>query len=152
MSLPASRQPASTPATRLGVVLACLALPFAMTACQVPEHSNGDGVSATQFQDVVVPSGMRLIDGAHESASREVGGWRQGKFVYQGNTRLEDAVAYVRLRMPQHSWDAAGSENIDPEGCKLRFTRGIYSADYTFERREGVTQMVVDYSTDYSRR
>lgn len=154
MSLIASRQPAAAtlrPRAR-GAALACLVLLLGVAACRATENGGEDGVSAVQFQDVVVPSGLRLIDGSHESASREIAGWRQGRFVYQGDTRIEDAIAYVRQRMPQHNWEATGSENLEPPGCKLHFARGIYSAEYTFERREGVTQMVVDYRTDYSRR
>lgn len=154
MSFIASRQPAA-PMFRLrglGAALVCLVLPFSTAACRATEGGGEDGVSAVQFQDVVVPSGLRLIDGSHESASREVAGWRQGRFVYQGDTRIEDAIAYVRQRMPQHNWEVTGSVNLEPPGCRLQFARGIYSAEYTFERREGVTQMVVDYRTDYSRR
>jgi hypothetical protein len=121
-------------------------------ACRLQAAGYDDGVSAVQFKDVVVPAGLSLRDTAHESHSIEEAGWRLGRFVYQGTTPIEDAVSYVRQRMPQHSWAIVGEQELDQAGRRLRFERGVYSASYTFERREGVTQMIVDYATDYTRR
>jgi hypothetical protein len=108
-------------------------------------------VSATQFQDVVVPTGLRLQDAAHQSYSREEAGWRHGQFEYVGSTSVEEAANYVRQRMPQHSWTIVADE-VGQEGTRLRFERGIYSAEYSFQRRDGSTAMTVAYRTDYSRR
>jgi hypothetical protein len=44
------------------------------------------------------------------------------------------------------------NEAIADDGVRLRFERGIYSADYLIRRQDGVTHMLVDYATDYSRR
>lgn len=121
-------------------------------ACQSPDPSREHGVSAVQFQDVVVPSGMQLRDEAHESHSRDDAGHRQAHYVYIGQTRVEDAIAYVRERMPQHSWAVVSEDKNEDTGVRIRFERGIYRADYSFTRTEGSTLMVVDYSTDYSRR
>lgn len=123
-----------------------------IAACQSPDPSRDHGVNAVQFQDVVVPSGMRLREDGHESHSRDDAGHRQAHYVYTGQSRVEDAVAYVRQRMPQHSWAMVSEENSDDAGVRLRFERGIYRADYSFTRSEGATVMIVDYTTDYSRR
>lgn len=120
-------------------------------ACQNPD-SAALGVRAVQFQDVVVPTGMRLRDRANESYSREEASWRMAHLVYAGQTTMEEALSYVRQRMPQHSWRLAGEETTAEASVKLRFERSIYRADYLFTRADGATVMVVDYTTDYSRR
>ncbi len=120
--------------------------------CETSAKSAGDGVNATQFQDMVVPAGLRLRDRGHESYSRQEAGWRMGHFVYEGTTGIDEAMGYVRQRMPQHSWNMVADELAADQVARLRFERGIYSAEYTFQRREGSTQMVVVYQTDYSRR
>jgi hypothetical protein len=112
----------------------------------------GDGVTAVQFQDVVVPNGMRLKVDNHESYSREELGYRIGRFEYVGSTDLEVAANYVRERMPQHSWSKSKDEAVADAGLRIRFERGDYRADYTFTRSDGVTVMVVDYTTDYTRK
>ena len=122
-------------------------------ACQTPEAKHAFGVSAVQFQDVVVPSGFKLRDAGHESYAREEAGWRHAHLVYSGAVKIEEAMGYVRQRMPQHNWTALTEETLPDSGIRLRFERGVYSADYTFSSsREGSTQMVVEYKTDYSRK
>jgi hypothetical protein len=135
------------------ILMAFLALSCLLpSACGIGTYGPAD-VDSRQFQDVVVPAGFRLRDVAHESFSREEATWRYGRFVYAGSTKIDDASAYVQRRMPQHSWsmvrEDVGEEDDD---VRLRFERGIYSADYHFTRQDGTTHMVVDYSTDYSRR
>jgi hypothetical protein len=141
--------------TRLGIparlpALLCVGLLLA-GGCGTTESREGYGVSATQFQDMIVPTGFQLRDKGHESYSREEVGWRQGHFVYSGADPMEAALAYVRQHMPRHSWQIVKDEALE-DSVHLRFERGVYSADYTFSRREGATQMVVVYNTDYSRR
>jgi hypothetical protein len=119
--------------------------------CETSGSGDGLGVGASQFQDVVVPAGLRLQDAAHQSYSREESGWRHGQFVYSGAMAIEEAMGYVRQRMPQHNWTIVADE-ADEQRALLRFERGIYSAEYTFQRRDGSTQMVVAYRTDYTRR
>lgn len=127
----------------------CLLL---IAACQTPEK-HAFGVSAVQFQDVVVPSGFKLHDAGHESYAREEAGWRQAHLVYHGAAKIEDAMGYVRQRMRQHNWTALTEESLADSGVRIRFERGVYSADYTFsESREGSTQMIVDYKTDYAKK
>ena len=121
-------------------------------ACESPEAAHAYGVTAAQFQDVVVPSGFKLRDAGHESYSREEAGWRQAHLVYHGTAKIEEAMGYVRQRMPQHSWTVLPEEAANESEVRLRFERGVYSANYTFVQREGATQMVVDYTTDYARR
>lgn len=136
-------------ATTVRPVLAACAL--ALVGCQ-SDASGTFGVESRQFQDVVVPAGFRLSDRAHESYSREDASSRQGHFLYMGSMRIEEATAYVLQRMPQHSWRLIDEAKTEDDSVRLRFERGIYAADYVFRRDEGTTQMVVDYSTDYSRR
>lgn len=120
--------------------------------CESGADSVSYGVNATQFQDMVVPTGLRLRDRGHESYSRQEAGWRMGHFVYEGPTGIDEAMGYVRQSMPRHSWVMVADEKNAEQVTRLRFERGIYSADYTFQRRDGSTQMVVVYQTDYSRR
>jgi len=103
-----------------------------------------------QFQDVVVPAGLRLIDGQRQSHSVEAASYRHAHYLYSGTVRPEEAIGYVRLRMPQHKWQLAAEEEVDENTVRLRFVRGQYSADYSFTYTGGVLQMVVDYKTDYS--
>lgn len=130
--------------------MAILLLPFA--ACSGGAETADTGVSAQQFQDMVVPEGFRLQDGAHQSHSRQEGDWRMGKFFYSGSALVAEAAGYVKQRMPQHNWQIDLEELSDPMQGRMRFVRGRYLAEYTFQRLEGTTQMIVDYKTDYSRR
>jgi hypothetical protein len=135
--------------------LACFALavaPLAVLAGCTSEPQPDETVTASQFRDVVVPAGLRLVDDAHQSHSVEAANWRLGHFVYAGTMRRDDAISYVRQRMPQHNWVLAGEQVIDDNTTILRFTRGHYAAEYKFIRQEGRLQMVVDYRTDYTTR
>jgi len=132
--------------------LAFTGLMLLANGCETGSARAGYGVNATQFQDMVVPAGLRLRDRIHESYSRQEAGWRMGHFVYVGSTGIDEAMGYVRQRMPQHSWTMVDDEQTADQVARLRFERGIYSAEYTFQRQDGSTQMVVVYSTDYSRR
>jgi hypothetical protein len=132
---------------RVGTVVALM-----LFAACATDPTATEGVGAVQFQDVVVPSGMRLREAGHESYSREAAGWRMGHFVYFGAIDVANAANYVRERMPQHSWAKVRDEEQPEGGQRIQFERGIYTADYTFSRSEGLTVMVVDYATDYTRR
>lgn len=129
---------------------AIVAFVVALAACATDPAA--DSVTAVQFQDVVVPSGMRLKKDNHESYSTEASTYRKGRFEYVGSTELEAAAAYVRERMPQHSWTKVQDEAVAEAGLRMLFERGIYRADYTFTRSDGATVMVVDYSTNFSRK
>jgi hypothetical protein len=126
-------------------------LPLTVAACGAADPAKAHGVSAVQFQDVVVPTGLRLVDDAHRSYSRDEAGWRQAHFEYVGQTDVGAAANYVRERMPQHGWAKVSDETVEA-ATRMRFERGIYLADYTITRSEGATVMVVDYTTDYARR
>jgi len=121
-------------------------------SCAAEQPRENDGVSSSQWKDVVVPTGLRLLDDAHESHSVEAASWRLGHFVYSGTVSREEAASYVRQRMPQHNWELVADERVDENTTRLRFLRGHYAAEYRFIRQDGRTQMVVDYQTDYSRR
>tara|TARA_R110002072_G_scaffold206029_1_gene363799 strand:- start:8045 stop:8464 length:420 start_codon:yes stop_codon:yes gene_type:complete len=130
---------------------------FLLTFCLVPSACQmgaigPSAVDSHQFQDVVVPSGFRLRDRAHQSFSREEATWRHGRFVYSGSEYVAEASAYVKQQMPRHNWQMVGSEAVADDGVRLSFERGIYSADYLIRRLDGTTHMVVDYTTHYSRR
>lgn len=127
---------------------ACAAL-FALSGCQSQPGDDGDyGVSAVQFQDVVVPDGMALIDKHYESHSREEAGWRYGHYEYKGTPQVSDACSYLLTRMPQHNWQLVSDDQPTENARKLRFQRGRYVADYLVERTEGSTRMVIDYRTE----
>jgi hypothetical protein len=113
----------------------------------------GTGVSAIQFQDIVVPSGLTLQERLHESHSVEEGSWRHGHFEYLGSTKLEEASAHVLQRMPQHSWSLVTDEKPDQVSRKLKFVRGRYVATYTIRMEDtGFTRMVIDYRTEVTPR
>jgi len=129
---------------------ALLLLTCLVVACKSPEtaqRSPESGVSAVQFQDLVVPDGMRIQDANHESHSREEEGWRFGHFVYSGQPKVEDACAHLLLRMPQHQWRLVKDDQA-ATSRRLRFARGRYSVEYTLDRQDGVTQMTIDYRTE----
>ena len=78
---------------------------------------------------------------------------------FLGLQRLVDALdALVRerlhllLRMPQHLWKLAADETPADGSRKLRFERGRYVANYTLQRIDGVTHMVIDYDTNIESR
>lgn len=142
-------RPHSPVVRSLTPVLACLAL---LAGCETRDPTRGYGVGAVQYQDVVVPAGLKLREDGHESYSRDDAGWRQAHLVYVGQTRVDEAANYVRQRMPQHSWSIVANEELEGGVVKLRFERSVYTAEYTFVRADGATRMVVDYATDYTRR
>lgn len=121
-----------------------------LAACRSSEPSDGFGVRAIQFQDVVVPDGFRL--GPDSNSNVGAGGYRFGRFVYTGTPRVEDASAYVLDRMPQHAWTLASNSAPDQFSRVLRFNRGSYQATYTIRREEGITRIVVDYVTEIESR
>ncbi len=139
-------------AARTLQLLTLLVAPIGLAACAGGAGEVDTGVSSRQFQDMVVPQGFRLQDGAHQSHSREEGDWRMGRFYYSGAAQIVDAAGYVKQRMPQHNWVLETEELGESMQGRLRFARGRYTAEYTFTRLEGTTQMVVDYQTDYTRR
>lgn len=130
------------------------ALTACIAACKSTEVelSNDHGVTAVQFQDLVVPDGMKMLDRYHESHSREEAGWRYGHYVYSGQPKLDDVAGHLLLRMPQHSWVVASDERPDDSTRRLRFTRGRYVAEYTITREHGSTVMVIDYKTQIESR
>ena len=127
-----------------------LSILLASPACKTAEQEAAvdHGVSAVQFQDLVVPDGMKLVDRYHESHSREEAGWRFGHYVYTGPPQVDDACSHLLLRMPQHSWRVVGDDHPDAATRKLTFARGRYVADYTIHRQDGLTEMVIDYRTE----
>jgi len=139
-------------AVHVVALVALVAVAGLFGSCATEQPRESDGVSASQFKDVVVPAGLRLLDGAHESHSIEASGWREGHFLYTGTVPGEEAANYVRQRMPQHNWELVVDERVDENTTRLRFLRGHYAAEYRFIRQDGRTQMVVDYQTDYARR
>ena len=119
-------------------------------SCQMGPNEAPE-VDSKQFQDYVVPSGFRLKDRQHESYSREVASWRHGHYIYAGREEVPAAASYVEANMGRHSWTLVGNEELEENGRRLQFQRGIYTADYVFQRNGSTTSMTVDYKTDYSR-
>ena len=132
----------------LGVLSACA---FVLVgACESTDPSpsgTGNGVSAVQFQDVVVPDGMVIHEDFAESHSREEPGWRYGHFVYSGDLSIEEASTFVLRRMPQHAWTLVTDDKNVEDARRLKFSRGRSTVEYALERQEGVTHMVIDYRT-----
>ena len=145
---------AANPSDRSSSTLHLAAFAFGLLAFGSCQNGPDDGpaVDSRQFQDVAVPDGFRLRDRHHESWSREDASFRRGHFVYVGPASIEAAATYGLQRMPHHSWQLLEDGEATEAGKSMRFERGIYSAVYQFTHGEGVTQMVVDYDTDYTRR
>lgn len=133
-------------------LIAMLALCGALSqSCQTGPNEP-PAVDSRQFQDYVVPSGFRLKDNRHESFAKEVSSWRHAHYIYSGSDDVAAAASYVEANIGRHSWRLIGSEDVDEEtGKRLQFERGIYSLEYLFQRKDGVTRMTVDYTTDYTR-
>ncbi|MCA8976474.1 MAG: hypothetical protein KDC98_17270 [Planctomycetes bacterium] len=123
-------------------------------ACAGPLPRGKDGVTAIQFQDMVVPAGLCLIDDAHQSHSVEAASWRYGRFVYTGMVKPAEAASYVRQRMPLHAWQCVRDVTTpgDRSSTTQRFERAHYVAEYCYTRIEGQTQLVIEYDTDYTPR
>jgi hypothetical protein len=128
------------------LLLTCLVV--ACKSSETAQRGPESGVSAVQFQDLVVPDGMRIQETNHESHSREEQGWRFGHFVYSGQPKVEDACAHLLLRMPQHQWRLVQDQQESTTARRLRFARGRYSAEYRLDRQDGVTQMTIEYRTE----
>jgi hypothetical protein len=129
------------------IVLSCALLAPACKSTK-PTAAPDDGVSAIQFQDIVVPSGMKLQESNHESHSMEASGYRMGHFLYEGMPKVEEASSHILQRMPQHNWTLVSDEKLDEMTRKLKFSRGRYVAEYTLHRQDGVTNLVIDYKTE----
>ena len=95
-----------------------------------------------------MPDGLTMIERFNESYSIEEAGYRQARFEYSGQTRVEDASSHLLQRMPQHAWTLSSDEQVDKATRKLKFIRGRYIAEYTLVRKDGITTMRVDYRTD----
>lgn len=130
-----------------GALVALLGLVLAACESTEIQHSGDLGTSAVQFQDVVVPTGLKLVERFAESHSREAAGWRYGHFEYVGQTTIKEAADHLLERMPQHSWQVAADNASDPQLRHIQFKRGAYVVDYRLERIHGETHMVVDYDT-----
>ena len=131
----------------IATLLLCGAL---SQSCQMAPNQPPE-VGSRQFKDYVVPSGYRLKDRYHESYAREVASWRHGHYIYTGSGDVALAVAYVEANMGRHSWRLVGTEEVEDSGKRMKFERGIYSADYLFQPDGKLTRMTVDYKTDYTR-
>ncbi len=121
-----------------------------LMSCQSADTNAELGVTSVQFRDVRVPGGLTKQD--RDSYSQEAASFRKGHFVYTGQNKVEEASMFVRQQMPQHGWTLTADEAKAEEGVRLRFERGVYSVEYRFTRIDGLTQMVVDYNTDFNRR
>ena len=129
-----------------GMLFGFLAL--ASLSCTGTVPPGGYGVSAIQFSDVVVPDGMNLRDDDEESFSVEVGSWRSGHLVYGGTAQVDAVSGWVLQRMPLHAWELTDDQTPDDRSRHLRFQRGPYVAEYSIQRRENRTTMIVDYRTE----
>ena len=133
------------------VFAGCLALALAYSASQGRPFGSGSdqdyGIASTQYADIPVPSGMKLIDDPKVSHSSEAGSWRFGDFAYEGSASLADAGNYMMSRMPKHDWKLVSEEVPTPNSRVLRFERGIYSAECRLVRESATTRMEVKYRT-----
>lgn len=132
------------------VLGACFAL-LLVAGCQGRPFGAGPepdyGVASTQYGDIPVPDGMKLLNHPSTAHSGEAGDWRYGDFIYQGSPSLDDASRYMVLRMPQHSWKLVSEDVPTPNSRVLRFERGIYAAECRFVRESATTRMEVKYRT-----
>jgi hypothetical protein len=148
MKLPTDcRHPAQT-----SLLLACCAVVLGALASCVNQGNSGSGASSVgseQFRDVIVPAGLRLQNDAHQSYALEAASWRHGRYVYLGRVRMDDAVAYIKQRAPQHNWQVVGESGANDPQTMLRLERKPHTATYSFTLSGGQLTMMVDYRTDY---
>lgn len=104
-------------------------------------------VSASQFQDIPVPVGFRLVDSRHQSHSLALGPYRYGVFRYVGNTPVGTSVSYVIERMPQHAWTLVERTGQGTDAERLLFERDDYKTEYRVFRQDSSTHIEVDLST-----
>ncbi|MCA8941692.1 MAG: hypothetical protein KDB80_03960, partial [Planctomycetes bacterium] len=105
------------------------------------------GTSAIQFDDVPIPSGMRLATGPGFSHSHAVGSFRYGDFEYSGHVPVERVVEYMRSRMAVHAWDLAEFETSEL-ATDLRFTRRPYVVTCHVFEQSATTKMQVSVRTE----
>ncbi len=111
-------------------------------------HDGEHGVSAGQFSDIPVPAGMRLQERFHKSSSVAVGNFRRASMVYEGSLSIEEASAYMRERMPHHSWALERRETGEKDLEELRFRRGSHVVTCSIRRKELTTTMMVNLRTE----
>jgi hypothetical protein len=128
------------------------AIALLLAGCEMTtlEHtpSGAHGVSAVQFPDIPVPSGMTMREHEHRSFSVQAGSnYRFAEFVYEGPLAVTEVGAYMAERMPQHAWEQVARENPVPDVQILKFRRGRDHAECNIQRDEATTTMRVVVQT-----
>ena len=127
---------------KLCIVAAALAL---LTSCQ----TNTDfGVHSVQPRDIPVPRGMALDTHLNRSNSLEVGDYRYANLVYRGSTPTMQIGAYLKDRMPQHSYRLTSQERTDDRTEQFVFVRGTYTATCTVRRLERQSELEIRLRTN----
>lgn len=121
--------------------------PLLLLAACAGTRATDLGIQSVQFEDVRVPTRMRLVAEDARSHSVSVGSdYRYGDFEYVGSVPIEACADYLAQTMPQHRWTLVEDTGGGPERT-IRFERGIYDATYTIERKESTTRMTVALRT-----
>jgi hypothetical protein len=146
---PSNRTPASSRLPLASAAVAILGL-LGLPGC-ASEKPADLGVTSVQFEDVRVPTSMKLVSTTGRSHSNQAGAeYRYGDFGYEGRTPVEECAEYLSDTMPQHRWQLVSDQGLgaptDPR--ILRFERGVYEATYTIERIGSNTRMQVQLRTN----
>ena len=127
---------------KLCIAIAVLTL---LTSCQTTADF---GVHAVQPRDIPVPNGMELYTHMHRSNSLEVGEYRYANLVYRGGTPTMQIGAYLKDRMPQHSYRLISHDRTDDRTEQYVFARGPYTANCTVRSLENQSQLVIRLRTN----
>ncbi len=127
---------------KLHIAVAALTL---LTSCQI----NPDfGVQTIQPRDIPVPRGMALDTHLSRSNSLEVGEYRYANLVYRGTTSTMQIGAYLKDRMPQHSYHLVSQDRTDGQTEQFVFVRGAYTATCTVRELERQNELIIRLRTD----
>ena len=127
---------------KLCITASALAL---LTSCQT---TTDFGVHAVQPSDIHVPRGMVLDTHLHRSNSVEVGEYRHANLVYRGSTPTMEIGAYLKNRLPQHSYQLKSQERTDDSTEQFVFERGPYVVTCTVRRLERQSELDIKLRTN----
>ena len=105
------------------IVVFTLALMLA--ACAATTQGDGGRLSADMFEDIPAPKSATYVSRNNESFSYRSSTFRCGKFVYEYQGTVEQAVRFYTETMgnPPYSWTLASTESPGSGSTTLVFTK-----------------------------
>lgn len=132
----------------------CLVVTLTMTGCASTGNDGAVGspdsihFTATQFDDIPVPYGYRMMERLNESLVYERQDMRIGRTKYRGRREsLSDVNSFYREHMEEHhGWTFAG-ESVDAGNTVLSFAKRPYKCDVTIYQNEDYNYIDVKVDT-----